>query len=50
MRSLSATSKASRPSTAKSVAWSDEAEEQKKKEEEEAAERKKPAGGPKSFN
>ena len=48
MRSLSATSNRSRPSTAKSVAWSDEIEEQKKREEEaeeEEAAKKKPAGG-----
>ena len=53
VRSLSATSKASRPSTAKSVAWSDEVEEQKKKEEAEAeaeAEKKRPAGGTKYCN
>ena len=44
MRNLSAASNRSRPSTAKSVAWSDEAEEQQKKKEEEEAEKKKPAG------
>ena len=51
MRSLSATSNRSRPSTAKSVAWSDEVEEQKKKEAEEAeeAEKKRPAGGRKKV-
>ena len=45
VRSLSATSNRSRPSTAKSVAWSDEVEEQQKKEAEEEEEKKKPEGG-----